>query len=164
MAGWTKLQLIQQAYAELGYAAHDFDLQPEDLQTALRQLDAMMAMWSATMGIRLGFVGGDGFGDLDPKIEVPMWAVEALYYNLALRLAPSFGKTPAPTTAVNAKAALDAIRARTVQIAKRRIHGYAGAGNSAWGVLPLPEELPAIATGPDNTLVIGIAANDSLNQ
>lgn len=153
---WTKRNIIEQAYAEIGKAAYEFDLQPEDLQAALRQLDAMMAMWSGTQGIRIGFAGGNGFGELDPETEVPMWAVEALYYNLALRLAPGFGKTPSPLTIMNAKMALDAVRVRNVQPATRRLSGYAGAGNSWWGAVPLPREIPAIATGPDNTLDFGV--------
>lgn len=156
MASWTKRDIIQQAYAEIGKAAYEFDLHPEDLQTGLRQLDAMLGMWSGTQGIRIGFAGGDGFGELDVSAEVPLWAVEALYYNLALRLAPSFGKTPAPTTSINAKAALDALRARCVVPATRQLRGYAGAGNSAWGVVPMPEQIPAVATGPDSTLEFGV--------
>ena len=159
---WTKRNIIEQAYAEIGKAAFEFDLQPEDLQAGLRQLDAMLAMWSGTQGIRIGFSGGDGFGDLDPETEVPLWAVEALYYNLAMRLAPAFGKTVSPITAMNAKSALDAIRVRNVQPAMRRISGYAGAGNSSWGVLPLPGEAESIATGPDNILQFGVS-DDSYN-
>ena len=86
---WTKLDIIRQAYSEIGKASYEFDLNPEDLQSALRQLDAMMATWGATQGIRIGFAGGEGFGDLDVSADVPLWSVEALYYNLALRLAPS---------------------------------------------------------------------------
>jgi hypothetical protein len=159
---WTKVDIIRQAYSEIGKTA-DFDIQPEELQTALRQLDAMLAMWSGTQGIRIGFAGGDGFGDVSAETEVPTWAVEALYLNLALRLAASFGKTPMPTTVVNAKAALDAVRVRCVTPATRQIRGYAGAGNSTWGVLPLPEPQSGFATGPDNTLEIGIAVDDRIN-
>lgn len=154
---WTKLDVIRQAYSEIGKASHDFDLQPDELQSALRQLDAMLAMWSGTQGIRIGFAGGDGFGDLDVNTEVPTWAVEAIYYNLALRLAPSFGKTPNPVTTLNAKVALDALRVRNVTPATRRLSGYGGAGNSEWGVVALPEQLPELATGPDNTLTFGSA-------
>ena len=152
---WTKLDIIRQAYSEIGKANFEFDLQPEDLQTALRQLDAMMAMWSGTQGIRIGFAGGDGFGETDVNAEVPLWAVEALYYNLALRLAPSFGKTPSQITVINAKAAMDAVRVRCVQPSTRRISGYSGAGNSAWGAVSLPEAAAGISTGPDNAFEFG---------
>lgn len=153
---WTKTDIIRQAYSEIGKTS-DFDIQPEELQSALRQLDAMLAVWSGTQGIRIGFSGGDGFGDVSAETEVPLWAVEALYLNLALRIAPSFGKTPMPETKINAKAALDALRVRCVTPATRHIGGYAGAGNSTWGAIPMPDQLTGIATGPDNTLDIGVA-------
>lgn len=155
MPQWTKLDVIEQAFSEIGKASYDFDLQPEDLQTALRQLDAMMATWGGTLGVRIGYSGGDGKGDLSVSTEVPDWAYEALYLNLALRLAPGFGKTPNPLTIINAKAAFDAVRVRTVQPATRQIRGYAGAGNSWYGAVSLPEEIDPVATGPDNTLPFG---------
>lgn len=155
MPQWTKLDVINQAFSEIGKAAYDFDLRPEDLQSALRQLDAMMATWGGTLGIRIGYSGGDGFGDLSASTEVPDWAYEALYLNLALRLAPSYGKTPNPLTVINAKAAMDAVRVRTVQPALRRISGYAGAGSSRYGALALAEDIEPVATGPDNTLPFG---------
>lgn len=157
MANLTKLDIIRLAYAECGKADYEFDLQPEDLQSALMLLDSMLAMWSGTQGIRIGYAGGEGDGSLDVRAEVPMWAAEALYLNLALRLAPGFGKTLSPLTLVNAKAALDAVRVRTSVPLPRKLSGYAGAGNSMWGAAQMPRETPAIATGPDNTLTIGVA-------
>lgn len=156
MPQWSKRDVIQQAFSEIGNGAADFDLQPEDLQTGLRKLDAMMATWGGALGIRIGFAGGDGKGDLGVDTMVPDWAYEALYLNLALRLCPDFGKTPSPLTMMAAKAALDAVRGRTVQPMTRRIMGYAGAGNSAWGAVALPVEETALATGPDNTLIFGV--------
>lgn len=155
MPQWSKRDVIAQAFSEIGKGSYDFDLQPEDLQTALRKLDAMMATWGGAQGVRIGYSGGDGKGDLGADTTVPDWAYEALYLNLALRLCPDYGKTPSPITMMNAKAALDAVRTRTVQPARRQIRGYAGAGNSRWGAVALPEEAPAIATGPDNTLQLG---------
>lgn len=156
MAQWSKSDVIRQAFSEIGKGAYEFDLQPEDMQTGLRKLDAMMATWGGASGIRIGFAGGNGKGDLGVDTSVPDWAYEALYLNLALRLCPDYGKTPSPMTMINAKAALDAVRSRTVQPATRRIGGYGGAGNSYYGAVALPEEIPAIATGPDNTLTFGV--------
>lgn len=155
MAQWSKRDVITQAFSEIGKGASDFDLQPEDLQTGLRKLDAMMATWGGALGVRIGFSGGDGKGDLGVDTSVPDWAYEALYLNLALRLCPDYGKTPSPITVTNAKAALDAVRGRTVQPATRRISGYAGAGNSTWGARSLPQEETPVATGPDNMLIFG---------
>lgn len=155
MAQWSKRDVIAQAFSEIGKGS-DFDLQPEDLQTGLRKLDAMMATWGGAMGIRIGFAGGDGKGDLGVDTAVPDWAYEALYLNLALRLCPDYGKTPSPLTQTGAKAALDAVRGRTVQPSPRRLRGYAGAGNSTWGAVALPREETPVAAGPDNTLTFGV--------
>ena len=155
MPQWSKLDVIQQAFSEIGKGAYDFDLQPEDLQTGLRKLDAMMATLGGALGIRIGFAGGDGKGDLGVDTMVPDWAYEALYTNLAMRLCPDYGKTPSPVTMMHAKAAMDAVRARTVQPATRRISGYAGAGNSWYGVRALPEEVSPVAVGPDSVFDFG---------
>lgn len=152
---WTKLDVIRQAFEEIGIASYEFDLQPEDLQSGLRQLDMMLASWSGTQGIRIGFSGGDGFGDVAQNAEVPPWAMDALYLNLALRLAPAYGKTPSIETKTAAKMALDSVRVRCVQFAPRKITGYAGAGSSWYGAVSVAEERSAVETGPDNTLEFG---------
>jgi hypothetical protein len=155
MPQWTKSDVIRQAFSEIGMGAYEFDLQPEDMQTALRKLDAMMAAWGGAGGVRIGFSGGDGFGDLEVDTTVPDWAYEALYLNLAIRLCPDFGKTPSPLTLMNAKMAIDAVRTRTTPVATRRIGGYAGAGGSWWGAWHLPEEMEGTPIGRDNHFDFG---------
>ena len=154
MAQWTKQDVIAQAFSEIGKGA-DFDLQPEDMQTALRKLDAMLATWGGAMGVRIGYAGGDGKGDLGVSTAVPDWAYEALYLNLALKLCPDYGKTPNPVTVMGAKTALDAVRGRGVIPATRTISGYGGAGNSLWGATAIPQESPALAAGADSEFTIG---------
>lgn len=152
--GLTKRQVIEQAYEEIGKAGYEFDLQPEELQSALRRLDSMMLSW-ATLGFRVGYSGGDGTGDIDAEAEVPGWAYEALYLNLAVKIAPSFGKTPSPLTLQGAKAAKDQLAMRTVTPALRVPTGYGGAGYRYWGNggnLPVPEN--DLVTGPDQELDI----------
>jgi hypothetical protein len=158
MAQWTKSDVIRQAFSEMGMGDYEFDLQPEDLQTALRKLDAMMAAWSGAGGIRIGFAGGDGKGSIAADSTVPDWAYEALYLNLALRLCPDYGKTPSPLTMMAAKQARNAVRSRTTPVATRTISGYAGAGNSWYGVTALQDQREGLATGTDNTLDFGDGA------
>ena len=43
--GWTKRQLLSQAYEEIGLANYVFDIQPEQEMSALRRLDAMVQSW-----------------------------------------------------------------------------------------------------------------------
>lgn len=106
--GWTKRQYIEQAFEELGLAAYVFDLTPEQMQSALRRLDSMLATWNAK-GIRLGYPlpSSPQDSDLDAATNVLDAANEAIYTNLALRVAPAFGKTPTAELKGNAKAGYD---------------------------------------------------------
>jgi hypothetical protein len=45
--GYTKRQFVTSAFEEIGLADYVFDLQPEQLEGALRRLDSMMAEWNA---------------------------------------------------------------------------------------------------------------------
>lgn len=91
---WTKREFITQAFEEIGLAAYVFDLTPEQLNSALRRMDAMVAGWNAN-GVRIGYPlpSSPGDSDLDTDSGVPDFCNEAIYLNLAVRLAPSFGKT-----------------------------------------------------------------------
>lgn len=91
--GYTKRQFIQMAFEELGLSNHGFDLQPEQYQTGLKRLDAMMATWNSK-GLRLSYPipSEPENSDLDEETDVPDKANEAVYLNLAVRLASSFGK------------------------------------------------------------------------
>ncbi len=151
---WTKLDVIKEAYAEIGKSDYDFDLSPDALQSGLRRLDAMMASWGGSFGIRIGYSGGDGFGEIGVDTAVPDWAYDALYLNLAIRLAPSFGKTVSPETRTNAKMAFDGVMARTVPVATRNIGGgYAGSGGYRRSNLPQPAE--PLTSGRDGFIILG---------
>lgn len=91
--GWTKRQFIEQAYAEIGLAGYVSDLRPDQLDQACSKLDAMMAAWNA-LGIRVGFPIGasPASNNISTVTEVPDAANEAIYSNLAIRLAGSVGK------------------------------------------------------------------------
>lgn len=101
--GWTKRQHIEQAFEEIGLAAYVFDLTPQQLQSALRRMDAMIAGWNSN-GVRIGYPlpSSPDLSDIDADSGVPDFANEAIYLNLAVRLGPSFGKTVAPETKVGA--------------------------------------------------------------
>lgn len=91
---YTKRQFVLAAFEEIGKASHVFDLQPEDLQSALKRLDAMIAEWQGK-GIKLGYPmpTSPELSDLDTETNVPDSANETIITSLAVRLAPSFGKT-----------------------------------------------------------------------
>lgn len=91
--GWTKRDFIAAAYEEIGLAQSVFDLSPEQIQSALRKMDSMMATWNAR-GIRLGYPlpSSPGESELTTDTEVPDRANEAIYTNLAIRLASAVGR------------------------------------------------------------------------
>ena len=104
---WTKREIITQAFGELGLASYVFNLTAEELQDAMRRLDTMMGIWT-TRNIIFDPVYPQpatyGTGDLEDDTNAPDDALEPMYLNLAIRLAPSFGKTPSPDTRAAAKA------------------------------------------------------------
>lgn len=108
--GWTKQELIDQAFTEIGLAPQVFNVDPDKMVAALRSLDSMMATWNGR-GIRLGYPLPSSPGDSDPDQDsgVPDSANEAVFLNLAIRIAPSCGKMVAMETKASAQAAYQVI-------------------------------------------------------
>lgn len=94
---YTKRQFVNAAFTQIGLANYTFDLQSEQLQTALRLLDGMMAMW-ANKGISLSYPipTSPENSDLDDETNVPDRANEAIIFNLAQRIASAFGRQIMP--------------------------------------------------------------------
>lgn len=102
---WSKKDIINQAYEFIGLAAYVFDLESEQYESARRKMDAMVATWE-TKGVRISYpMTNSDNTDLDNPTDIPDKAFEALYMNLALRLAPGLGKS------IGADLKSDAIRA-----------------------------------------------------
>lgn len=103
---WTKRQIIEEAFSELGLASYAFDLSADEMQGALRKLDSMMATWIAR-GIVFDppypATVNPGEGDIADETNAPDEAVMPMYTNLAIVIAPGFGKTPSPQTRESAK-------------------------------------------------------------
>jgi hypothetical protein len=129
---YTKRQFVVAAFEEVGLASYVFDIQPEGLQSALRRLDSMLAEWNAK-GIRLGFPlpSNPQDSDLDEDTFVPDSANEAIITNLAIRIAPSYGKNVSPDTKVIAKQGYNTLLSRAAIPAQQQLPGTmpAGAGN-----------------------------------
>jgi hypothetical protein len=70
--GYSKRQFVYAAFEEIGLASYVFDLQPEQLESARRRLDAMMADWNGK-GIRLGYPipSSPQDGSIDEQTNVP---------------------------------------------------------------------------------------------
>lgn len=109
---WSKRRLIDAAFEEMALAGFVFDIDPDEQQAALRRLDSMMATWGGPgIGIRIGYNATVDPKNSDPDQEsgIPDWANEAVYLNLAIRLASGYGKNLPKSTTAPAKAAYDAL-------------------------------------------------------
>ena len=128
---WTKRQFISAAFEEIGLANYVFDLQPEQWASALMRLDAMMAAWNA-QGIRIGYPipSGPVDGNLDEETSVPDSANDAIITNLAVRIAPAYGKQVAPETKIAARETLRILQTKaTIPIERQTPAGMPlGAG------------------------------------
>ena len=156
--GYSKRQFLTASFTEIGLANYVFDLQPEDLESALRRLDSMMAEWNAK-GIRLAYPipGSPEDSDLDAQSDVPDSANEAIITNLAMRLAPSYGKQVSPLTMTTAKIAYNTLLSRAALPMQQQMPGTmpAGAGNKPWRVYDDPFLRPPVEpvlTGRDGPL------------
>jgi len=110
---YTKGQIATEAFAELGLAAYAFDLTADELQGAIRRLDSMVSNWEGR-GWRLGYALPDSFDKSAPDDESGIADTDALalILNLAVALAPSYGKAVSQETKTAARNAVDAIRSR----------------------------------------------------
>lgn len=155
--GYSKRQFVTAAFEEIGLASYVFDLQPQDLETALRRLDAMIAEWNAK-GIRLGYPlpGSPQFSDIDAQSEVPDSANEAIITNLAMRLAPGFGKTLNALTASTAKQGYNTLLSRAalpmVQQFPRTLPAGAGQKPWRWDDPYMPQPIDPVTAGPDGPI------------
>lgn len=132
--GYSKRQLVTQALEEIGIASYTFDIEPEQLQSALYKLDAMMATWNAR-GIRLGYPIPSSPEDssLDDDSNIPDAANESVFLNLAIRLAPSYGKIVLQETKKSAFSSYRNLLARAVKPSEMQLQSIpSGAGNKTW--------------------------------
>ena len=156
--GYSKRQFVAAALEEIGLASYVFDLQPEQLQSAMRRIDAMMADWNGK-GIRLGYPlpNSPQDSDLDEPTLVPDWANEAIITNGAVRLAPGYGKVVMPETKAVAKDSYNTLLQRATMPPEQQLPATmpAGAGNKPWRVYDNPFIRPPVDpvdAGPDGPL------------
>lgn len=158
---WTKGDMVKEAYSELALAQYDFDLEPEEMQTGLRRLDAIMALWELK-GIRLGYPlpsDAQGSSETDDS-NLPMSAVVAAYSTLAVQLGPGLGKTVTAETKAAAKDGLSALMTaaafpQSVQLPSTMPRGQ---GTKPWrtsyGPFVLPPDLDPLTISPGGDLDI----------
>ena len=155
---YTKRQFVEAALTEIGLASYVFDIQPEQLEYARRRLDAMMADWNGK-GIRLSYPipASPEQGSLAEETNVPDSANEAVILNLAVRLAPSYGKQIMPDTRLLAKTAYDTVLQRATAPIELQFPDTlpSGAGNKYWRDADdpfMPPPVDPVETGPEGIL------------
>lgn len=155
---YTKRQFVEAALTEIGLASYVFDIQPEQLEYARRRLDAMMADWNGK-GIRLSYPipASPEQGSLAEETNVPDSANEAVILNLAVRLAPSYGKQIMPDTRLLAKTAYDTVLQRATAPIELQFPDTlpSGAGNKYWRDADdpfMPTPVDPVETGAEGIL------------
>lgn len=131
---YTKRQLIEDAFEEIGLANYVFDLQAEQTNGALRKLDRMLAAWNVK-GIRLGYplTSNPDNSSLNSDSNLQDAANEAVVLNLAIRIAPSVGKVVSMDTKASAKRAYNALLAISAMPEQRQLTQLPrGQGNKSW--------------------------------
>ena len=156
--GWTKKQLIEEAYAELALAGYVYDLQPEEMQGGLRRLDTMLATWDMR-GLSLGYLlpSTQTASDVDQDSGLPDVAIETVFLNLAVRIAAGFGKTLPASTLTAARDGFQALMARAAFPQEQQLPGTMprGAGNRPWRNINRP-----FFTKPDTSPLRNSQGND----
>jgi len=153
---YTKRQFITKAFGKIGLASYVYDLTPDQLESVMEDLDGMMALWNAK-GIRLSYPlpGDPTAGDLDDVTNVPDSANLAIFCNLAILIAPNFGKVVPPELKQIAKLGYDTLAARAAmpqEIQKKVMPS--GAGNKFQNLERPFTDAPTtpLAAGPDSDL------------
>lgn len=156
---WTKREIVEFAFEEIGLAAYVYDLTPDQLASAMKRLDMMLATWNAD-GIRIGYPlpSSPNNSDLDDSSGTTDMATEAMVLNLAVRLAPGFGKTVSPDTKMGAKNSYDALIALSAMPNEMQFPSTlpSGAGNKPWRRTGrneyFPEPAEPLEAGNDSTI------------
>lgn len=94
---YTKGDLVIQALGQIGIANYVFDTEAEEDQAALRLLDDMLADWQDGL-LPLGYNQPEASGGSLPADAsgLSKSITGTVIANLAVHLAPSYGKTPSP--------------------------------------------------------------------
>ncbi len=107
----TALEVINKALSLIGAKDAYNDADSVDIATGIESLNDLMMTLDAD-GIKLGYQKVSAQTD---EIGVPDWALSMVKYNLAMALAPEYGKAVPASVAVIGQGALEIARSRTVE-------------------------------------------------
>jgi hypothetical protein len=157
MSTTRKLDVINDAYAELRISGLTVMPDPTDLVLALNRFEAMMAEWFTIRNINIGYNFQDA-PTFTAYTNVPIAFYNTLITNLAVRLLAAFGKEIPQALAMNATQSLSGTvgytalqNARMVQPARRM---PVGSGNTFrggyWNRYVVPPVLPPAVSATNN--------------
>lgn len=148
---YTKRQLVLAAMGEIGLSSYSFDLSADQIEQALLRLDAMIGEWGAR-GIRLGYPmpGSPETSDAYQETNLPDWAWTAVITNLAVQIAPSYGKAASPQTLATARGSYNTLLARAAMPPEVQLDTLpAGAGHKDVDEPFLTPPTEDLVAGPD---------------
>lgn len=121
--------ILDRAFADIGFASYIFDLTPDEIAQAFGRLDTMMAQ-APWYGIP-GYIAGGAEPNRQTEIGTPAEFDEGIISNLALRLAPTYGKVPLGNVRHDARVGKDAAFAYALEVptSKRSAIRVIGAGD-----------------------------------
>jgi hypothetical protein len=111
---WTKKQLLDAAFTEIGLQNYAYDVEPEDIQNAIVTMDAMVAEWGLNLSYHMS--GDPSMSNQQEESGLPIWANKAVYQNLAVEIGPTFGKVIPLSLKVSAKRGLATIQTKCATI------------------------------------------------
>lgn len=129
---YTKGEFIDAALAEIGISADVFTVPVERRTYCLQRLDSMMGEWSARgLGLNYPLPSSPSSSSESQNTSVSDAANEAIITNLAVRIAPSFGKQVLPATITAASNSFSTLLAKYSVVPQRVMRaGFPiGAGN-----------------------------------
>lgn len=155
--GWTKRQFVDRALSEIGFSKRTYTPSADDYADALAIADSMVESWHGRLGLGIGWPVTDNPDDstIDTETSVPGIYTEAVALQLAIRLAPSYGKQVSPDTKANASQSFKTMVAKLSPPKSRQMpQGIPLGGGNRWRgriFTPAPEETSDLVDG-DNTI------------
>lgn len=123
----TRSIILRRAFGRIGLTDYEFNVSPDERADARLTLDAMLGEW-AEAGVDLGHTPSDGTDNDGVEMTTPSWADAAIWNNLAVRLAPDYGKVALADVRRDARRGYDLCTAKTMVIpvdqrATRQLYG-----------------------------------------
>ena len=101
----TAASIIKSALQEIVVQASEAPIEADEAQDAIKYMNRMMAAFAAD-GINVGYTAVTNLGTY---VTVPEAALEGIVFNLAKRLAPSYGAQASQQLLMNARAGMETL-------------------------------------------------------